>query len=250
MNGDGGFARSDETSFLLLLEQARRGDEKAREKLSVSNFPLVRSIARRFCRSGKEEEDLFQTGCIGLLKAIDRFDPGYGTRFSTYAVPLIMGEIRRFLRDDNPISSTRGLREQAVRIERKRGELRQQLAREPELREIAAACGMTAEEILTATGAQKVPLSMSDLLAEHGEKERGIDTLPLPAADDGQELTEKLTMDGLLAELPARLAYVIRGRYYAEKTQSALAEELSLSQAQVSRLEKKALAMIRAKMEA
>ena len=138
-----------------LLEMAQKGDFRAREQLAAAHQRLIGSIVRRFLISGREREDLYQVGCIGLLKAIDRFDPAHGVCFSTYAVPLIMGEIRRFLRDDSALSVSRGLKELYLLMERKRRELTAEWGEEPELWQLAEACGSTPEQIIAAREAAR-----------------------------------------------------------------------------------------------
>lgn len=232
-----------------LIALAQKGDFCAKEKLAENNFALVNSIVRRFTDLGHDRDDLFQVGCIGLLKAIDKFDFNYGVCFSTYAVPLIMGEIRRYLRDDRPIGISRGLKERAMFVERKRRELRQSLGREPELQVLADDCALPREQVLAATEAMRPLISISDMLLDNqGERERKEDTLSQLSVDDNEQMVERLNMAKMLEELPDRLAYILRGRYFEEKTQAALARELSLSQVQISRLEKKALSLIKEKM--
>lgn len=233
-----------------LIDLAQSGDFIAKEKLAENNFALVSSIVRRFTELGHDKEDLFQVGCIGLLKAIDKFDFNYEVCFSTYAVPLILGEIRRYLRDDRPIGISRGLKERAMFVERKRRELRQKLGQEPELKILADDCQLPLEQVLAATEAMRPLVSISDLLLGcEGEHDRSEDTLSALSVDDNEQMVERLNMAKMLEELPERLAYILRGRYFEEKTQAALAKELSLSQVQISRLEKKALSMIKKNLE-
>jgi RNA polymerase sporulation-specific sigma factor len=233
-----------------LIFRAQHGDFLAKEKLAENNFALVHSIVRRFAELGHDREDLFQVGCIGLLKAIDKFNSEYEVSFSTYAVPLILGEIRRYLRDDRPVGISRGLRERAILIERRRRELRQKLGREPELQLLASDCNLQPEQVLTATEAMRPLISISDLLqGGRNDRERSEDTISVLSVDDSEQMVERLNMAKMLEELPERLAHILRGRYFEEKTQAALAQELHLSQVQISRLEKKALAMIKNKLE-
>ena len=243
-----GHAYNSETSYLIA--QAQSGNLAAREKLAVCNMGLVRNIAARFQNSGKEADDLFQVGCIGLLKAIDRFDINYGVHFSTYAVPLIMGEIRRFLRDDRPISVSRSLKEQAVLIERRRLELRQLHGSEPTVSLLAEECDLTPEQVITATESQRPLLFISELMTrENGEERSHQNAVGSLSVDEREELTERISMAKMLEELPERLSYIVRSRYFEEKTQTEISKELGISQVQVSRLEKKALALIKDKIE-
>lgn len=232
-----------EDELRALIISAQKGDYNAKSLLVENNLALVQSIVRRFSELGHDREDLFQVGCIGLLKAIAKFDFSYEVCFSTYAVPLILGEIRRYLRDDRPIGVSRTLRERAIMLERKRKEMRQSLGREPDLQLIAKECNLPLDQAIAASEALRPLISISDLLQRgDGEQERKEDTLSALSVDHSEEMIDRLNLSRLLDELPERLAYIIRSRYFEEKTQSALAEELSVSQVQISRLEKKALA--------
>ena len=249
MSSEHAYQPMAEDEVYCLIQTAQNGDFSAKEQLGANNLALVHSIVRRFTELGHDCEDLFQVGCIGLLKAIDRFDFSFGVCFSTYAVPLIMGEIKRYLRDDRPIGISRTLKEQALLIERKRRELRQQLGQEPDLAILVKECQLPAEQVLAATEAMRPIISITDLLmSNNSENERQEDTIQALSVDDNEQMVERLNMAKMLEELPDRLAYIIRGRYFEEKTQAALAKELSLSQVQISRLEKKALAIIKEKM--
>lgn len=240
-----------EDELYNLISAAQNGDFGAKEQLVENNLALVHSIVRRFAELGHDREDLFQVGCIGLLKAIDKFDFSYNVCFSTYAVPLIMGEIKRYLRDNRPINISRTLKEQAILIEKNRRLLRQKLGQEPDLQTLAENCHISAEQVLSATEAMKPVISITDLLSTtNSDDKRKEDTLSVLAVDENEQMVERLNMAKMLEELPDRLAFIIRGRYFEEKTQAALAKELSISQVQVSRLEKKALAIIKEKMTA
>ncbi len=229
-----------------LLAAAQDGDFRAREQLVQANTRLVASIARRFIISGRDLDDLFQAGCIGLLKAIDRFDFSYQVCFSTYAVPLIMGEIRRMLRDDSTVAISRILKERAQKLESKRRELYQQWGAEPELWQLAEACDMTDEQALEALEAVRPPLSISETRRpEHGGSLSLADTLADLQADFDESLTNSLTIQKCIDELPPRLATVVRGRYFKGMTQSELAKKMGISQVQVSRLEKQALSKMK-----
>ncbi|MBR2783004.1 MAG: sigma-70 family RNA polymerase sigma factor [Firmicutes bacterium] len=240
----------DETR--ALLEQARHGDFRAREQLAQSHQRLIGSIVQRFLGSGREREDLFQVGCIGLLKAIDRFDPDYGVRFSTYAVPLIMGEIRRFLRDDTPVSVSRGLKELYLLLERKRRELTAEWGREPELWQLAEACGSTPQQILAAREAARPPLSINEARPGSGEENGpGWERLSIRDGEGGPDrIEERLDLDCSLSALTPRLRFIIEQRYFRERTQKEVAVLLGVSQVQVSRLEHRALSELRRIMSA
>ncbi|HIS51377.1 MAG TPA: sigma-70 family RNA polymerase sigma factor [Candidatus Onthomonas avicola] len=227
-----------------LLEAAQRGDEAARETLLAENDKLIWSIVRRYLGRGAEAEDLFQLGCIGFLKALESFDPDYGTQFSTYAVPKIAGEIRRFLRDDGPVKVSRTLKEQAVQLHTARGRLTASLGREPTLSELAAETGLAPEEIAaaeTATGA------VASLQSETVE---GL-TLESALGDEGieGEIVESVSLRQAVAELPERERTVIALRYFRGLTQEKTARIVGVSQVQISRIERRAVEHLRKKLE-
>lgn len=241
MSGEGErLISEEETRRLLALAQG--GDHGARERLASAHQRLIGSIVRRFLISGREREDLYQVGCIGLLKAIDRFDLDQGVCFSTYAVPLIMGEIRRFLRDDAPLNVSRSLKELHILMERKRRELTAEWGREPELWQLAEACHSTPEQIVAAEEANRPPLSINE--ARPGPQGEGaaisrVLAAPSPGGADGIE--DQLDLEQGLTALPERLRFIIEQRYFQERTQREVAELLGVSQVQVSRLERRAL---------
>ena len=227
-----------------LLERAKRGDFRAREQLAAAHQRLIGSIVRRFLISGREREDLYQVGCIGLLKAIDRFDQDHGVCFSTYAVPLIMGEIRRYLRDDSALSVSRSLKELYLLQERKRRELIAEWGTEPELWQLAEACGSTPEQIMAAREAARPPLSINE--AAPGGDTPAIGRLlsaELPGGPD--QIEDSLDLRRGLTALPERLRFIIEQRYFRERTQREVAGALGVSQVQVSRLERRALNELR-----
>ncbi len=229
-----------------LIRRAQSGDAEARARLVEENTGLIWSIARRYFGRGVEPDDLYQLGCVGFLKAIEGFDTDYGTRFSTYAVPKISGEIRRFLRDDGTVKVSRGVKEQAAKIRAARLLLEQRLGREPKLSELAAETGISPEEIAfaeTATGP-----------ADSIQRESGEDgfTLELVLGDYGAEerLVEHVALRAAIEKLPERERQVIALRYYHGMTQQASARVLHVSQVQVSRLERRAVEQLRAMLEA
>ena len=224
-----------------LLRLAREGDREAAGRLVEENSGLIWSIARRFFGRGVDPEDLYQLGCVGFLKAIEGFDEGYGTRFSTYAVPKISGEIRRFLRDDGMLKVSRSIKEQAQQIRSARTELEQRLGREPTISELARETGMSAEDIAfaeTATGP-----------AESLQRETGEDgfTLELVLGDYGAEekLVEHVALRAAIEKLPERERQVVALRYYHGMTQQNCAKVLHVSQVQISRLERRAVEELR-----
>ena len=229
-----------------LIRRAQSGDADARARLVEENTGLIWSIARRYFGRGVEPDDLYQLGCVGFLKAIEGFDTDYGTRFSTYAVPKISGEIRRFLRDDGTVKVSRGVKEQAAKIRAARLLLEQRLGREPKLSELAAETGISPEEIAfaeTATGP-----------ADSIQRESGEDgfTLELVLGDYGAEerLVEHVALRAAIEKLPERERQVIALRYYHGMTQQASARVLHVSQVQISRLERRAVEQLRDMLEA
>ncbi len=229
-------------STQTLIRAAQAGDRSAAEQLVVENSGLIWSIARRYFGRGTEPDDLYQLGCVGFLKAVAGFDLSYGTQFSTYAVPKIAGEIRRFLRDDGQVKVSRSLKEHAAQIHQARTRLTGTLGREPAVSELAAELGLTPEEIAmaeTATG-----------MAESIQRESGDEGFSLEdvLCTDGMEdrILESLSLRNALAHLTERERIVIDLRYFHGLTQQKIAGLLGVSQVQVSRIEKKALGQLRA----
>lgn len=242
--------RLSEADTQILLKAARSGDFTARERLCAAHLPLVGSIVRRFYSCGREKEDLFQVGCLGLLKAIERFDPTYQVCFSTYAVPLILGEIRRYLRDDAPLKVSRQLKERALLIDRCRSALYQESGQEPDLDQVAAAAQLSREEVVAALDAVRPPLSLQDPHCNANGDRMELGDAIRSHIEIGEDVLDRLTVIKLLEALPERLAYILRCRYFAERTQNELAVELGVSQVQISRLEKKALSLLKEKIVA
>lgn len=224
-----------------LLEDARRGDNEACTRLIEENGGLIWSIVRRYYGRGVEPEDLYQLGCLGFLKAVRGFDPAFGCQFSTYAVPKIAGEIRRFLRDDGMIRVGRGKKEQALRLHRAREELTAQLGREPVLSELAQATGMTPEDIAAADLAAAAVVSLQ---AESGETGLALESV-VGSESPEEGMVEKVALRTAIDRLPERERQLILLRYFKGLTQDRTARILGVSQVQVSRLEKKCLAFLR-----
>ena len=229
-------------STQTLIRAAQAGDRSAAEQLVVENSGLIWSIARRYFGRGTEPDDLYQLGCVGFLKAVAGFDLRYGTQFSTYAVPKIAGEIRRFLRDDGQVKVSRSLKERAAQIHQARTRLTGTLGREPAVSELAAELDLTPEEIAmaeTATG-----------MAESIQRESGDEGFSLEdvLCTDGMEdrILESLSLRNALSHLTERERMVIDLRYFHGLTQQKIAGLLGVSQVQVSRIEKKALGQLRA----
>ena len=223
-----------------LLRAAREGDKRAEERLVVENSRLIWSIVRRYLGRGVEQDDLYQLGCIGFLKAVQGFDPAYGTQFSTYAVPKIAGEMRRFLRDDGTVKVSRTLRERAARVAQARAALTGRTGEEPTLSELAEYLGLEAEEIALAEGAV---CSVASLSAETGD---GL-TLESVLGDDGMEeaLVERLDLRDAIRQLTEREQMVVALRYFRGMTQEQTARVISVSQVQVSRIERRAIQHLR-----
>ncbi|WP_243093473.1 sigma-70 family RNA polymerase sigma factor [Pseudoflavonifractor sp. AF19-9AC] len=224
-----------------LLQAAREGDSRACEQVLEENNGLIWSVVRRYYGRGVEPDDLYQLGCMGFLKAVQGFDPQYGTQFSTYAVPKIAGEIRRFLRDDGPVKVSRGLKERGVSVRGARTRLCAQLGREPSLSELAEETGLTPEEIAAAETAVEPVISLQAETGENGLTLEGI----LTAGSEEEGLVERMTLRTALAALPEREQQVLLLRYYRGMTQVQTARVVGVSQVQVSRLERRALERLR-----
>ena len=225
-----------------LLERARQGDERACEDLLVTNEGLIWSIVRRYCGRGVEADDLYQLGCLGFVKAVKGFDPGFGCQFSTYAVPKIAGEIRRFLRDDGAIKVSRTVKEQAAAIRMTREKLLHTLGREPTLSELSQVCGLSPEEIAAADTAVAGVTSIQN---ETGEDGLTLEGMLSEAGSMEEDVVEKITLRSAIEHLSQREREVICLRYYKDLTQERAAKVLGISQVQVSRVEKKAMASLR-----
>ena len=226
---------------LELIRLAKAGNEQAREDLVQQNTGLIWSVAKRFLGRGTEGEDLYQLGCLGFLKAVEGFDTEYGTQFSTYAVPKIAGEIRRFLRDDGAVKVSRSVKEQAAAIKIARNRLTAALGREPTLGEIANQTGFTPEEIAMAETATAATESIQ---RETGEEGFSLEDV-LTDTESEERMVERIALRQAIDALPQREQTVIRLRYFHGLTQQRVARVLDVSQVQVSRIEKKAISMLR-----
>ena len=224
-----------------LLEAAQAGDNDACERLLLDNSGLIWSVARRYYGRGVDPEDLYQLGCLGFLKAVRGFDLSYGTQFSTYAVPKIAGEIRRFLRDDGAVKVSRGIKERAAALRQSRLELSQRLGRDPTLAELAAATGLEPEDIAAADTAA---LSVASLQSESGEEGFTLESV-LGTEGIEDDLVERLTLRQAIDTLPERERAVILLRFYKNLTQDRVSRVLGVSQVQVSRIERRAVAHLR-----
>ena len=224
-----------------LIRLCQAGDREAGELLVTENAGLIWSVARRFLGRGTEADDLYQLGCLGFLKAVDGFDLEFGTQFSTYAVPKIAGEIRRFLRDDGAIKVSRSIKEQAATIKSARNNLTAVLGREPAIQEIAEYTGLTPEEIALAETATAATESIQDQMGTDGFTLENV--LTDTASED--KFLEHIALRQAIAELPERESMVIKLRYFHGLTQDRVSKVLNVSQLQVSRIEKRAISKLR-----
>jgi RNA polymerase sporulation-specific sigma factor len=227
----------------LLLRQAREGDLEARDTLVRHNLRLVLSIARRYAGRDRDIEDLFQIGCLGLLKAVDNFDLSYDVRFSTYAVPLIMGEIRQYLRKEGPLTVGRALQDLASRAIQTRYDLTQTLSRSPTISEISQAMGVDREEVAVALASTQPVSSLQDVVKE--DEGQPIHLGDLLSEEKGDQTVDSLALRQVISRLAPREQRILIWRFLQEKTQTQVANELGISQAQVSRIEKTILRTLR-----
>ena len=233
-------------SLAELILQSQKGDKNAREQLIEENMGLVHHVARRFFGRGVEAEDLFQIGAIGLMKAIDRFDLQFSVKFSTYAVPMIAGEIKRFLRDDSMIKVSRSLKELAVRAGHEKERFCMRQGREPDIRELAEILGVEKEELVQALDSSaEVESLQRTLYQSEGDGFCLLDKMAGQAADIQEETLRKLLLERVLKELEPKERELIVLRFFYDKTQSQVAERLGMTQVQVSRMEKKVLLRMR-----
>lgn len=224
---------------------AQKGDHQASEALLTENNGLIWSVARRFLGRGVEADDLYQLGCLGFMKAVEGFDLNFGTQFSTYAVPKIAGEIRRFLRDDGAVKVSRSVKEQASTVKIARSELIGTLGREPTLLELSEKTGITPEEIAYAENATA---STESIHREVGEDGFSLEDI-LSDTESEEHLVERISLHQAIGQLPERENLVIRLRFFHGLTQERTSKVLSVSQVQVSRIEKKALQHLRELMQ-
>ena len=228
-----------------LLEKAHSGDEKAREELINGNLKLVLSVVGRFASRGENPDDLFQVGCIGLIKAIDNFDSTLGVQFSTYAVPMIIGELRRYLRDYNSIRVSRSVRDLAYKALTVRQELSRKLEREPTVEEIAKVLDSTKELVAASLDAIVEPISLYEpVFNESGDSVYVMDKV-CDEKNTDEAWLESIAISQAIEKLSAREKMIINLRFFRGKTQMEVAKEINISQAQVSRLEKGALMKIK-----
>ena len=232
----------DET--MKLIQQSQNGDEFAKSKLVSHNLGLVKSVLRRFLNRGYDSEDLYQIGCMGLVKAIQKFDTSFDVRFSTYAVPMIMGEIRRFLRDDGIIKVSRSLKQIATTANMAKEKLTKELGRDPTIKELSEEIKIEKEDIVMALEANIKPDYLHNVIHESdGAPIHLIDRIP--ADEKGLDIADSIALKEVLRELKPRERQIIVLRYFKDKTQQQIGDLLGISQVQVSRIEKKVLENMR-----
>ena len=228
-----------------LMEKAQAGDAGARETLIAGNLRLVLSVIQKFTGRGESMDDLFQVGCIGLIKAIDAFDLSQNVQFSTYGVPMIAGELRRFLRDHSAVRVSRSTRDLAYRVLQAKEKLTAQNGREPDVEQIAAALGLPRHEVVFAMDAVSEPVSLYEpVFSDGGENATVMDQLGDPRSSDEHWL-EQIALSDAIRRLTPREKRILALRFYDGRTQMEVAREVGISQAQVSRLEKNAIRQIK-----
>ena len=235
--------------ILALIGRAHQGDKEARDTLVEKNIGLVHSIVRRFLNRGVEAEDLFQIGSIGLIKAIDKFDTGFEVKFSTYAVPMITGEIKRFLRDDGMIKVSRSIKELGFKVRAAREEMTYSLGREPTIEEIAARLETSREEVAASMEAGAEVESLYRPTGNGDDNTMFLMDRLEEENNDHEELLNRMVLKELMEDLSDEQREIIVRRYFYNQTQTQIAGELGISQVQVSRLEKRILKEMRMRYE-
>ena len=237
----------DDKSTIEYIRKAKEGDSLAKETLVEHNVSLVKCIVKRYLGKGVEYDDLFQIACMGFLKAISGFDERFGVKFSTYAVPMIAGEIKRFMRDDGSVKVSRSIKQTAKEINLFVEEYALQNGVQPSISTIAEKFGMEEAETVFVMGSSKMPLSLhSGADYKDGKERELIETLP--ARDDQEEMLDKMLLRGAIEELPERDRRIIVLRYFRDMTQSEVAERIGVSQVQVSRIENRIIKKFREKL--
>ncbi len=228
-----------------LLLKVKNGDEEAREKFINGNLRLVLSVVQRFGGRGESADDLFQVGCVGMIKAIDKFDLSQNVQFSTYAVPMIIGEIRRHLRDNNPIRVSRSIRDMAYRVLQAKEQITRETGKEPKIEEIAKRLGVEKEEVVISLDAIQDPISLQEPVYNDGTESIYVMDQVRDTKNTDEKWINNLAIAQALEKLNAREKNIIARRFFDGRTQMEVAEELGISQAQVSRLEKDAILRIK-----
>ena len=237
-----------EDRTLALIGQAHQGDKAARDTLFEENIGLIWSVVKRFRNRGVDMDDLFQIGSIGLLKAVDHFNLDFEVRFSTYAVPMIAGEIKRYLRDDGMIRVSRSLKEVSYKAYAVRERLEKELRREPTVEEIAAAAGVSAEELVMATEAAAEVGSLQQVIYQGDGMDISLQDKLTEKENAQERVLDRLLLEEILQYLEPEERRLIYMRYFQDMTQSQIAKKLGVSQVQVSRMEKKILKIMRGKI--
>lgn len=233
----------NQETLLDYIRKAKKGDERAKQIIFEHNSPLIKSVIRRFKNKGVEYDDLYQIACIGFVKAINNFDERYEVKFSTYTVPMIIGEIKRYMRDNGAIKVSRTLKILANKINRYVDEYFSKNNESPSIEDIAQKFNITAEEVVVAMDSSKMPLSIFDKFEEDEEGQELIEKIP--CVDNEEKTLNKIHLSSIIEKLSEREKKVIILRYYRDRTQSEIAESLGVSQVQVSRLESKIIDKIR-----
>ncbi len=237
----------DNTIILQLVKKAQQGDQEAKSVLIEENSPLIKSVIKRFRDKGVEYDDLYQLGCIGFLKAIKNFKSEFGVKFSTYVVPMVIGEIKRFMRDDGSIKVSRALKTLNLQINRYMEEFSKEKQRVPTIEELAKHFNIEQQEIILAMDSAKMPLSLYTPIEDESESLSLIDRIE-SQVDENSKMIDNLALIEMVKKLDYRDRKIILLRYYFDKTQSEIAKELNISQVQVSRLENKILLNLRNKL--
>ena len=237
----------DNEKVLQLVKEAQNGSQEAKTQLIEENSPLIKSVIKRFKDKGVEYDDLYQIGCIGFLKAIKNFDSSFGVKFSTYVVPMVIGEIKRFMRDDGAIKVSRALKTLNLQINRYILDFYEKSQRKPTIEELAKHFQVEEQDIIMAMDSAKMPISIYSPLEDDAESSSIIDRIE-PQEDVNQKMIDDIALKEVVKKLDERDRKIIILRYYYDKTQSEIAKELKISQVQVSRLESKILDDLKAKV--
>lgn len=237
----------DNEKVLQLVKEAQYGSQEAKTQLIEENSPLIKSVIKRFKDKGVEYDDLYQIGCIGFLKAIKNFDSSFGVKFSTYVVPMVIGEIKRFMRDDGAIKVSRALKTLNLQINRYILDFYEKSQRKPTIEELSKHFQVEEQDIIMAMDSAKMPISIYSPLEDDAESSSIIDRIE-PQEDVNQKMIDDIALKEVVKKLDERDRKIIILRYYYDKTQSEIAKELKISQVQVSRLESKILDNLKAKL--
>ncbi len=237
----------DNEQVLLLVKLAQNGDQEAKTKLIEENSPLIKSVIKRFKDKGVEYDDLYQIGCIGFLKAIKNFNPEYNVKFSTYVVPMVIGEIKRFMRDDGAIKVSRALKTLNLQINKYIESFYEKEQRKPSIEELAKHFQVEEQDIIMAMDSAKMPVSIYTPIEDDGDSACMVDRIE-QQEDYNDKMVDDIALKEVVKKLDARDRKIILLRYYYDKTQSEIAKELNISQVQVSRLENKILDNLKQKL--